>query len=113
MGQVTEDGGAVRWIEVVNLRAKGASQDKDLGVGDATHLGFDLGDRASRQPPAEHAATGRKLVLSDTCGGPQTVHLRANCIASFHAPVSELDGIRNPPQKCSDIGAFFYSLTFP
>jgi hypothetical protein len=95
MGQVTNDGGAVLGIEVVDLRAKGAGQDKDFSIGHATHLGFDLGDRASGQPPAEHTATGREFILSDVRGGPQAAYLRSDWVARFHAPVSELDGTRN------------------
>jgi hypothetical protein len=98
---------------VVDLSAKSAGQDEDLSIGDATHLGFDLGYGASGQPPTEHAATSRKLVLSDIRGGPQTAYLRTDCVANFHAPVSELDGTRYQQQKCSDIGASFYSSTFP
>ena len=98
---------------MVDLRTKGAGQDKDLGIRHAAHLRFDLGDRAPGQPPAEHPAPSRKLVLGDICGSPQAAYLRTDCIAGFHAPVSELDGNRNQPQKCSDIGASFYFLTFP
>ena len=98
---------------MVDLSAKSAGQDEDLSIGDATHLRFDLGYGTAGQPPTEHAATSRKLVLSDIRGGPQTAYLRADCVANFHAPVSELDGTRYQPQNCSDIGASFYSSTFP
>ena len=41
---------------MVDLPPKSASQDEDFGIGNATHLRFDLGNRASGKPPTEHAA---------------------------------------------------------
>jgi hypothetical protein len=105
MSKTVENGGAVCGIELVDLFSKRARQDEDFGVGDTTYLGFDLGKRASGQPPAEHAAPGCELVLSDIRDTSQTAYLRANYIASFHAPIPELDGIRNCQLKCSVSGA--------